>query len=97
MPSDALLHQLKPQVLRLQVALANGSYGLGSEVVIAKDQVITNCHVVADSTSIVVINNGITLPASAIKRDWRHDLCILKVAGLDAPIAKIGSSKNLKY
>ena len=96
-PTDALLHQLNPQVLRVQVALANGSYGLGSAVVIAKDQVITNCHVVANSTNIVVINNGITLSASAIKPDWRHDLCILKVAGLDAPIAKIGSSKNLKY
>ena len=96
-PNDELVHKLNAQVLRVQVALANGGYGLGSAVVIAKDQVITNCHVVANSTSIVVINNGITLSASAIKPDWHHDLCILKVAGLDAPIAKIGSSKNLKY
>jgi serine protease Do len=96
-PSDALLHQLNSQVLRVQVALANGGYGLGSAVVIAKDQVVTNCHVVANSTNIVVTNNGAPLAASAIKPDWYHDLCILKVDGLDAPIAKIGSSKNLKY
>ena len=96
-PSDELVHKLDAQVLRVQVALSNGGYGLGSAVVIAKDQVITNCHVVANSSSIVVINNGITLSASAIKPDWHHDLCILKVAGLDAPIAKIGSSKNLPY
>jgi serine protease Do len=97
MPSDDLLHQLNSKVLRVQVALANGSFGLGSAVVIAKNQVVTNCHVVADSTNIVVINNGIPLSASAIKPDWSHDLCILRIDGLDAPIAKIGSSKNLKY
>jgi serine protease Do len=96
-PSDKLVRQLNAQVLRVQVALADGSYGLGSAVVIAKNQVVTNCHVVANSNSINVVNNGAPLVASAIKPDWLHDLCILKVDGLDAPIAKIGSSKNLKY
>ncbi len=97
LPSDALLHQLNAQVLRVHVALANGSYGLGSAVVIAKNQLVTNCHVIANAQNIVVINNGMPLSVSAIKPDWHHDLCILKVDNLDAPIAKIGSSKNLKY
>ena len=96
-PTDELVHELDAQVLRVQVGLANGGYGLGSAVVIAKNQVVTNCHVVANTNSIVVINNGMPLSATAIKPDWHHDLCILKVDGLDAPIAKIGSSKNLKY
>jgi serine protease Do len=97
MPSDEMVHQLNAQVLRVQVGLANGGYGLGSAVVIAKDQVVTNCHVVADSTNIVVINNGAPHIATAIKPDWHHDLCMLTIENLDAPIAKIGSSKNLKY
>jgi serine protease Do len=96
-PTDELVHQLNAQVLRVQVGLANGGYGLGSAVVIAKDQVITNCHVVADANNIVVVNNGAPLAVTSIKPDWLHDLCILKVENLDAPIAKIGSSKNLKY
>jgi serine protease Do len=97
MPTDEMVHKLNAQVLRVQVSLANGGYGLGSAVVIAKDQVVTNCHVVADANNIVVVNNGAPLVVTAIKPDWRHDLCILKVENLDAPIAKIGSSKNLKY
>lgn len=97
LPSDALLHQLNAQVLRVQVARANGSFGLGSAVVIAKNQVVTNCHVIADAQNIMVVNNAMPLPVSAIKPDWHHDLCILKVNDLDAPIAKMGSSKNLKY
>ena len=97
LPNDSLVHQLNAKVLRVQVALANGNYGLGSAVVIAKNQVVTNCHVIANARNIVVVNNGMPLSVSAIKSDWRHDICILKVDGLDAPIAKIGSSKNLKY
>lgn len=97
MPTDELVHQLNAQVLRVQVGLNNGGYGLGSAVVITKDQVVTNCHVVADSKNIVVINNGAPHVVTAIKPDWQHDLCILKVENLDAPIAKIGSSKHLKY
>ena len=97
MPTDEMVHQLNAKVLRVQVGLANGGYGLGSAVVIAKNQVVTNCHVVADANNIVVINNGAPHVATAIKPDWHHDLCILTVENLDAPIAKIGSSKNLKY
>lgn len=97
LPTDEMVHQLNAQVLRVQVALANGGYGLGSAVVIAKDQVVTNCHVVADANNIVVMNNGAPLAVTAIKPDWHHDLCILKVENLDAPIATIGASKNLKY
>ena len=97
MPTDEVVQQLNAQVLRVQVTLPNGGYGLGSAVVISKDEVVTNCHVVADASNIVVVNNGAPHVATAIKPDWHHDLCLLKVENLDAPIAKIGSSNNLKY
>lgn len=97
MPSDELVRKLNAHVLRVQVELANGGFGLGSAVVVAKDQVVTNCHVIANAQRVVVLNNGMPIAASAVKPDWRHDLCILKIENLDAPIAKIGVSKNLKY
>jgi len=97
MPEDSLLHELNAQVLRVEVKHNNGSNGLGSAVVIAKDQVITNCHVVADAKNIKVLAHGEALSASAIKPDWYHDLCILTVENLEAPIAKIGASKHLNY
>lgn len=96
-PSQELIYHLNAQVLRVQVGLANGSYGLGSGVVVAKDEIVTNCHVVANAASISVVSNGASFNVSAIKPDWRHDICILKAEGLDAPIAKIGSSEALKY
>ena len=97
MPQESLLHELNAQVLRVEVKHNNGSNGLGSAVVIAKDQVITNCHVVMDAKNIKVLAHGEALSASAIKPDWYHDLCILTVENLEAPIAKMGTSKHLNY
>jgi serine protease Do len=96
-PSQELIFKLNSQVLRVQVALANGSYGLGSGVVVAKDQVVTNCHVVANAVGISVMSNGASYSISAIKPDWKHDLCVLKADGLEVAPVSIGSSKNLKY
>jgi hypothetical protein len=96
-PTDALVQKISAHVVKIQVALANGGYGIGSGVVVAKDQVVTNCHVIADARSINVVSNGEAFSVSAIKPDWHHDVCIVKTEGLTAPIATIASSKNLKY
>ena len=63
----------------------------------ARDQVVTNCHVEANSVSISVTSNGESYSATAIKQGWHHDVCIVKVENLNASIANLGSSKNLKY
>lgn len=97
MPTDELVQEISTHLVKVQVALANGGFGLGSGVVVAKDQVVTNCHVVANAISISVNNNGENYITSALKPDWHHDLCILKVEGLNAPVANIGSSEGLKY
>lgn len=96
-PTNEIVQQISAHVVKVQVSLANGRYGLGSGVVIAADQVVTNCHVVADAVSVTVNTNGENYKASALKSDWHHDLCILTVTGLNAPIAPIGSSEKLKY
>ena len=81
----------------MQVKHNNGSKGLGSAVVIAEDQVVTNCHVVTDAHNVEVIVNSTPHAATEIKPDWHHDLCILTVENLNAPVAKIGTSKKLEY
>lgn len=97
MSMDELVQDISLHVVKVQVGLANGGYGLGSGVVIAKDQVVTNCHVVANAVFVTINSNGENYAVSALKPDWHHDLCILKVEGLNLPIANIGSSQNLKY
>ncbi len=96
-PSEELLQALNAQVLRVHVTHQNGSHGLGSAVVIAQDQAVTNCHVVTDATDVTLMLNDKPLKATAVKPDWFHDVCILTVSGLNAPIAKLGASKKLTY
>ena len=96
-PADAMVNALSISVLRVKVMLPNGNLGLGSAVVIGKNEVITNCHVVTDATNVAVIVNGEPHKATAIKADWHHDLCMLTVENLDVPSVKIGASKALKY
>ncbi|HSH97058.1 MAG: trypsin-like peptidase domain-containing protein [Methylophilaceae bacterium] len=97
MPTDELLQKINTLVVRVQVELANGGYGVGSGVVVAEDQIVTNCHVIANANSIGVLSNRTSYTVTAIKADWHHDVCILKVDGLNAPVASISPSKNLKY
>lgn len=96
-PIDELIQKISAHVVKVQVGLTNGGYGLGSGVVLAKDYVVTNCHVISGAASVSVNTNGENYPAKVVKSDWYHDLCMLKTEGLNAPIATIGSSENLKY
>jgi hypothetical protein len=96
-PNEGLVQTLNPKVLRVQVGLANGAYGLGSGVVVAKDQVVTNCHVIANATSISVVSGGSSYQISAIKPDWKHDVCILKADGLPLEPVVLGNSEALQY
>ncbi|EUJ11055.1 trypsin-like serine protease with C-terminal PDZ domain [Methylophilaceae bacterium 11] len=96
-PADDMVRALNASVLRVTVNLPNGKQGLGSAVVVAKNEVITNCHVVTDATDVSVIVNGEPHAATAIKADWHHDLCMLTVDNLDAPVVNMGASKTLQY
>jgi serine protease Do len=97
MPTSDTVRELSNSVLRVKVNLPNGSQGLGSAVVIGKNEVITNCHVVTNATEVSVIVNGEPHKATALKADWRHDLCMLTVENLDVPAVKFGASKSLQY
>jgi len=56
----------------------------GSGVVIASEQVVTNCHVVEDAETIQAIQRGKSSKASLLRRDAPRDLCLLNVPGLQA-------------
>lgn len=96
-PSDELVRLLGNSVLRVQVNLPDGRRGLGSAVVVAKNEVVTNCHVVNDATEITVMQNDLPYAVTAIRADRRHDLCVLTVENLDAPAAHMRASRDLKH
>ncbi len=92
-----LMQALNSRVLRIQVGLNNGQYGLGSGVVVADNQVVTNCHVVANASSISVMSGGAAYRAVGVKPDWKHDVCMLQMEDLPVTPVAMKSSTTLTY
>jgi len=82
-------------VVRVEVPSAGG-YGLGSGVTVGHDAVVTNCHVTRDASQILVVRGGVRHTVAAQASDVAHDLCLLDVPGLRAPVVILGRSGDLR-
>ncbi len=84
-----LFKLLSPSVFVVETLDSNGTpIAMGSAVSIAKDELVTNRHVVKDGESWRVRQGKNTWPAAIAFLDTEHDLCGLRVAGLKAaPVA----------
>jgi serine protease Do len=76
---------------------ASTSLGMsqGSGVVIADEEVVTNCHVARAATDLTVRIGNQSLPARVRYRDQGHDLCQLTVRGLKAPAVALAPVASL--
>lgn len=68
----------------------------GSGVVIAAGQVVTNCHVVQEATSIRARSDGKEWPATLTLSDAQRDLCQLAVPGLALAAVKIRGYQHIQ-
>jgi serine protease Do len=71
---------------------------VGSGFIISADgYILTNAHVVQDTTNITVgLSDRREFPAKIIGKDSRSDIALLKVEATDLPTVKIGDSNKLK-
>lgn len=72
--------------------------GLGSGVIFRKDgHILTNYHVIEKAEEIIVfLNDGRELPAKLVGADPDNDLAVLKIEGDNYPVAKLGTSAELR-
>jgi len=94
---NELSFSLNPSIVKVHTANKQGNHGVGSGVVVAKDHVVTNCHVIADAKGIHVTKYGVSYPPYALLADWKHDLCILKFEYLKLKPVNLGSNDKLQY
>jgi serine protease Do len=94
---NALSFSINPSVVKVHTVNKQGNHGVGSGVVVAKDHVVTNCHVIADAKGIHVTKYGVSYPPYALLADWKHDLCILKFEYLKLKPVTLGSNDKLQY
>lgn len=96
-PSHELTYKLKASVVKVHVATKAGNHGVGTGVVVGKDLVATNCHVLANASGVKITKFGDSATPDAIKADWKHDVCIMRFQYLDLVPVELGDSENLKY
>lgn len=96
-PSPDLTYQLKGSVAKVHVVTKNGGHGVGTGVVVAKDMVATNCHILANANGVNITKFGDSFAPVALKADWKHDLCILRFQYLDLKPVELGDSEALQY
>ena len=65
------------------IGSCGGKLYAGSGVVVGKEEVLTNCHVVRRSQRITVMKGALRYPVDSQKVDIFKDLCLLKAPGLD--------------
>jgi S1-C subfamily serine protease len=74
----ALFKTLAPSIFIVDAIRNSGDEFQGSAVAVSSKVLLTNCHVVADSSSITLTQKNIKLKATLISADVDADRCILQ-------------------
>jgi S1-C subfamily serine protease len=93
-PPQSELFGLSESMTHIWVTFKDGVTGTGSGIVVKKNHVATNCHVLADSRGVNAVKYFKTYVPIAIYADWENDLCILKFDDLPLPPVKLGILKT---
>ena len=96
-PSDVFLYQLKESIVKVISIEKSGGLGHGSGVVISKNHVVTNCHVITNNNGVSISVWGEAFAPVAMQADWKHDLCILRFEWANIKPVQLGDSETLQY
>lgn len=96
-PTFAETLALSHSIVMITTELPNGKSGRGSGVVVSKEYVATNCHVIANAEGANVAKFRKGYRPIAIKADWKRDLCLLKFDDLPFNPVKLRDSTTLQY
>jgi hypothetical protein len=92
-----LIYNLKGSIVKVRSVNQSGGKNLGTGVVVAENQVATNCHVIADAIGIDIHALGEGYQPVGLQADWKHDICVLNFQYLPLQPAKLGDSEQLRY
>ena len=96
-PNIGEILALSDSLVQVAVELPNGVTGNGSGVVVSKEYVATNCHVLANSRGASIIKYRDAYQPIGLKADWKHDLCLLKFDNLPFKVASMRNSSSVQY
>jgi hypothetical protein len=96
LPADRFFAKTAPSVWRVIAYDADGiAFSQGSGVVIAKETLLTNCHVLAKAKRFAVKQDNASYEARLQYIDLERDMCQITVRNLPAPAVELGDSDKL--
>jgi serine protease Do len=96
-PSFAETIPLSFSIVMVTTDLPGGQSGRGSGVVISKEYVATDCHVIANTNGVSINKFREAYKPIAVKANWRRDLCLLKFDSLPLNPIPMRDSSSLQY
>lgn len=93
---SGFITRISMSVVKVRASSAGGKTLLGSGVVVAPDEVLTNCHVTRDARSVVVVKGALRFDVYSQKADMDHDLCLLKTDAMPLQPVVLRASSTLK-
>ena len=83
-------------IFRIKVTDGQNRDATGTAVLVARGTLVTNCHVVAHARAINIEIGDAIHPARIIRANAERDVCLLAAPALDAPLATLGDTANLR-
>jgi serine protease Do len=87
--------QVRASLVQLVGAGVDGRYSLGSGVALPGGNIVTSCHVTMRAKRVEPFWGGGSGKADSQRADVLHDLCTLRVPGLDLNPVELGRSRDL--
>lgn len=97
MPNIADILKLNKSLVQVSTKISDAETGRGSGVVVSKEYVATNCHVIANTKGASISKYRKAYQPIAFKADWKHDLCLLQFKELPFDVAPMRDSSSLEY
>jgi S1-C subfamily serine protease len=93
---DKFYAKTAPSVWHVFVYDADGlSFAQGSAVVVARETLLTNCHVLAKAKRVAVRQGNVSYDAKLEHIDVERDLCQIKARDMTAPAVPLGDSDKV--
>lgn len=87
---------LSISVVQVRTGNAGGKGFFGSGVVVAENEVITNCHVTRQAVRIEVAKGALVFPVFGQKVDMGNDLCLLRTAPMPLRVAALREAASVR-
>jgi len=95
--AEEVFEKVSPSIFKIHAVDQQGQrVGIGSGVVIGREQVITNCHVLRNASGLVISRGNISYGAELEFPDPDRDLCQLRVRELAAPAVAFADMSTLR-